>query len=854
MKRKISEKSALNLNNIAGVCANLNQTNPNSSLNSITGQQYLEDSDSNNNLIVGSKKINKGEKGDPIKTFCRIKPQVVLNSNNNLSADPWMFKICENNNTILLVNQEICVGPYQQENKEKSEYKQTPQTFIFSKVFEMTSTQKDVFEVTCLPLLEDLIKNKKSGLLFTYGLTNSGKTYTMIGEPSNPGILPMALNYIIKSGEQSLDNLNDNVEKNENSIPPQIFCNFIEIYNEEIFDLLANEVKGKRKKLALKEKGKIFYLPNVTNKKIERMEDFQNALNDAVNRKTHAQTNLNPKSSRSHTIFKIILKFPTNTPEEYEEASISLVDLAGSERAYRAETSGKELQQACKINQSLSVLGKCMDSMRYNTQYVGKKIVPFRESKLTMIFQEYFQGEQNISMLTNINTSKEDREETLRVLTYSCVAKEIRPIKSKIITVLNNNISATSNFKKTPKLGFTTSDISDYYSADEDSVREGKFSVNSLNLNRNNSLSNNFSNLSNINTLNNPNNNNINLNSNPFQQNTNLEEVSLLKLQLQNLKKNYESQEERLEKMEKINQFRNEFYKNREKKNEMMNVSQIISSLETFSKNLVTSSVLSVARYLDEFRRPSENYEGESGYVIPNPFYNQSNSKGVINNKKQLPSDDKINPPKNESQISITNNESLSIIGVVISKPGNKEKEISQIEQAERFQSKNEEPEKKSKKHRKNKLKNVSEKDGIVENLENSDERISSLHLENIDLPEEKEEGEEKFEPELKQQKKKRGKSKKGKNLKKNNKKKKESEYASVNSEDESKDSTINDKFNKAAINMKTINYKNFKEEEEKEVFNQSEEERDHINETKVNYKKAAKKTKKETKNKNKKK
>jgi kinesin family protein 20 len=165
---------------------------------------------------------------------------------------------------------------------------------------------------------------------------------------------------------------------------------------------------------------------------IRNIEDFNEALNLGIMKKTHASTTLNSYSSRSHTIFKFIMRWSRG--DCYEEASLSLVDLAGSERAYRAETSGKELQQACKINHSLYVLGKCMEIMKHNSIYSNKKIVPFRESKLTMLFQEYFQGDQNIIMVTNINPSKDDLNETLRVLSYSCTARDIKPIKSKLVS------------------------------------------------------------------------------------------------------------------------------------------------------------------------------------------------------------------------------------------------------------------------------------------------------------------------------------------------------------------------------------------------------------------------------------
>ena len=149
-------------------------------------------------------------------------------------------------------------------------------------------------------------------------------------------------------------------------------------------------------------------------------------------KKEHAATGLNDHSSRSHTIFKLILRTPGD--EENNEATLSIVDLAGSERGVRTATTGKELQQACKINQSLSVLGKCIEAMKSNTIYVKKKLVPFRESKLTMLFQEYFQGEENIMMITTINPSNVDLDETLRVLAFSCRAKEIKPIRSKVLS------------------------------------------------------------------------------------------------------------------------------------------------------------------------------------------------------------------------------------------------------------------------------------------------------------------------------------------------------------------------------------------------------------------------------------
>ena len=165
---------------------------------------------------------------------------------------------------------------------------------------------------------------------------------------------------------------------------------------------------------------------------------------------------MNQNSSRSHTIFKIVLleKNKDITKIDYsteELISLSVVDLAGSERQKRTDAKGKNLQEACKINQSLSTLGKCLEAMKHNSTSTVKKMVPLRESKLTKIFAEYFQGDQNIIMITNINPRTEDFQETIRALNYSCIAKDIKPIKS-IIPKLNSGNELKLQLKKEKKM------------------------------------------------------------------------------------------------------------------------------------------------------------------------------------------------------------------------------------------------------------------------------------------------------------------------------------------------------------------------------------------------------------------
>ena len=381
------------------------------------------------------KKKPKSSKMEAIKTFCRIRPIKGVNE---------LFYISQKDDRILNINssnlEKLNVG---NNLKLINSYK-------FSKVFGENSTQEEVFDVTCKPLIDDLIQNNKSGLIFTYGMTNAGKTFTVIGTPDKPGILPQALKNLLEYDEQK------NIKNNKN-IYINFYCNFVEIYNEEVFDLLADDITGKnkffKKKLNVKENlNSVFFLQDVTYAKLDNLESFNNILNKGISKKVHSCTNLNQNSSRSHTIFKIIIlnnnkdlsKIDFSTEELI---SLSVVDLAGSERQKRTDAKGKNLQEACKINQSLSTLGKCLEAMKHNSISNVKKMVPLRESKLTKIFSEYFQGDQNVIMITNINPRAEDFEETIRALNYSCIAKDIKPMKS-VIPKLNSNNELKLQLKK----------------------------------------------------------------------------------------------------------------------------------------------------------------------------------------------------------------------------------------------------------------------------------------------------------------------------------------------------------------------------------------------------------------------
>jgi hypothetical protein len=182
---------------------------------------------------------------EAMKCFCRIRPSDMKNGILIFKAE--IFKISESSEEkVLSVKMEPNV--LQKVGGISS--------FTFSKIFNEASSQEDVFQSTCGFLIEDLFKNKKGGLIFTYGMTNAGKTFTVVGtlsvklgKPDNPGILPLSLKRIYES-----------IEALETK--PKVSCNFVEIYNEEMFDLLSHDPKNPnyKKKVYMKERDKRFVI------------------------------------------------------------------------------------------------------------------------------------------------------------------------------------------------------------------------------------------------------------------------------------------------------------------------------------------------------------------------------------------------------------------------------------------------------------------------------------------------------------------------------------------------------------------------------------------------------------------
>ncbi|RZC32836.1 kinesin-like protein KIF23 [Asbolus verrucosus] len=355
----------------------------------------------------------------------------------------------------------------------------------FKHIFTGYASQNEVFEHVAYPLLDNLLKGK-NGLLFTYGVTGSGKTYTLTGNHANPGIMPKCIHtifnsisefqapkYVIKpdrmngfeiqsDGEVAQDKWNElkstsktplrnkkvNKDKtyindgikiidvNQNNLY-SVFVSYNEIYNNIVYDLL-DESKTLESKILREDSQKNMYVNGVVETEVKSAEEAFELFNIGQKRKRMGNTILNSVSSRSHSIFNIrVVQFQqvAHNDEGHQMipdtnllkvAQLSLVDLAGSERTNRTKNTGQLLKEASQINKSLMSLRTCLEVLRKNQMTNSNEPVPYRDSKLTLLLKNFFEGEGSVAMIVCVNPSVEDFEENLQVMNFAETTKNVQ--------------------------------------------------------------------------------------------------------------------------------------------------------------------------------------------------------------------------------------------------------------------------------------------------------------------------------------------------------------------------------------------------------------------------------------------
>jgi kinesin family protein 11 len=257
--------------------------------------------------------------------------------------------------------------------------------------------------------------------IFAYGQTGTGKTYTMTGDisdvlppPDAAGIIPRVLYSLFDRLES---------EETENSVK----CSFIELYNEELRDLLSTDDTVKLKIFddnSHKKSHITTLVQGMEECHLKTAREGIKMLREGSHKRQVAATKCNDLSSRSHTVFTITVytKRTSEDGQEYLSAGkLNLVDLAGSENIQRSGAENKRAAEAGLINKSLLTLGRVINALVERSPHI-----PYRESKLTRLLQDSLGGRTKTCIIATVSPAKSNLEETISTLDYAFRAKNIR--------------------------------------------------------------------------------------------------------------------------------------------------------------------------------------------------------------------------------------------------------------------------------------------------------------------------------------------------------------------------------------------------------------------------------------------
>ncbi|VFQ78322.1 unnamed protein product [Cuscuta campestris] len=301
-----------------------------------------------------------------------------------------------------------------------------PETrFTFDHVACESLDQETLFRMAGLPMVENCLSGYNS-CIFAYGQTGSGKTYTMLGEieelefkPSpHRGMTPRIFEFLfarIRLEEES---------RREERLKYSCKCSFLEIYNEQVTDLLDPSSTN----LMLREDiTKGVYVENLSEFEVQTVGDILKLLSQGSSNRRVAATNMNRESSRSHSVFTCVIEssWEKDSTTNFRFARLNLVDLAGSERQKTSGAEGERLKEAANINKSLSTLGHVI-MVLVDIAHGRPRHIPYRDSRLTYLLQDSLGGNSKTMMIANVSPSICCAAETLNTLKFAQRAKLIQ--------------------------------------------------------------------------------------------------------------------------------------------------------------------------------------------------------------------------------------------------------------------------------------------------------------------------------------------------------------------------------------------------------------------------------------------
>ncbi|EGR34190.1 kinesin motor domain protein [Ichthyophthirius multifiliis] len=328
-----------------------------------------------------------------------------------ISPDNKQIIIYEYNNIEL-------VNPVQLPNYLQNPENYQPHQFSFDYVYDQNSTQQDVYNNTARHSVQSALEGFNACII-AYGQTGTGKTYTMEGfsykyQHPNVGIIPRAVDEIF--------NYIQNCQENQSTF--MVRASYLQIYNDNISDLLKNE----RQNLTIREdKKKGVYVEGLSEWAVRSPLDIYALIKRGAISRVTASTKLNDISSRSHAVFIITVEQmytdEENKPKKLKIGKLNLVDLAGSERVRISGATGQRMEECKKINQSLSALGNVISAL---TDLRGKGHIPYRDSKITRLLEDSLGGNCKTTMMATISPSIDAFSESISTLKFANRAKNIR--------------------------------------------------------------------------------------------------------------------------------------------------------------------------------------------------------------------------------------------------------------------------------------------------------------------------------------------------------------------------------------------------------------------------------------------
>uniref|UniRef100_A0A0E0M1C2 Kinesin motor domain-containing protein n=1 Tax=Oryza punctata TaxID=4537 RepID=A0A0E0M1C2_ORYPU len=288
--------------------------------------------------------------------------------------------------------------------------------FEFDRIFGEECRTADVYGARTKHIVDSAVRGF-NGTVFAYGQTNSGKTHTMRGSANEPGIIPLAVHDLFRTIEEHLDR------------EFLLRMSYMEIYNEEINDLLVPE----HRKLQIHESiERGIYVAGLREEIVTCPEQVLEFMSFGESHRHIGETNMNVYSSRSHTIFRMVIESREKVDESEAGEScdavrvsvLNLVDLAGSERAAKTGAEGVRLKEGSHINKSLMTLGTVIKKLSEGIEGQGGH-VPYRDSKLTRILQPALGGNANTAIICNITLAQVHADETKSSLQFASRALRV---------------------------------------------------------------------------------------------------------------------------------------------------------------------------------------------------------------------------------------------------------------------------------------------------------------------------------------------------------------------------------------------------------------------------------------------